>query len=172
MRPHFETIISKHQSSAFKMLCHLTKDRSLSQDLLQETLLRAYYCEKSIDDNKYRNWLLTIAKNVVIDHNRKKARLKKSKINITEIYFSLGLDNFGYSYDSLQMEDTEQYEFVSYLIKQKFECCFLHKFEKIILRYCYLKGFSYAKSAKILHCSPVTVRLNYLSAIDKIKRHS
>jgi RNA polymerase sigma factor (sigma-70 family) len=176
MESNFEAVISKHQDSVFRMLCHLTKDRSLSQDLLQETLLRAYHCEKPIDESKYRNWLLKVAKNIAIDYNRRKSRLRKLESDIDEINFSLSLDSHYYcsdnsNYDLSQTEETRRYEYVSNLVKKKFECCFLLKSEKTILKYCCLKGFSYAKSAKILNCSPVTVRRNYLSAISKIREY-
>ncbi|MDR0618704.1 MAG: hypothetical protein LBG17_02270, partial [Bacteroidales bacterium] len=72
--------------------------------------------------------------------------------------------------DSTQSEDMKRYEYVSDLLKKKFECCFLMKSEKMILKYCYLKGFSYAKSAKLLNRSPDAVRKSYLSAINKIRR--
>jgi RNA polymerase sigma-70 factor (ECF subfamily) len=171
MQSNFEAVISKYQNNTLKMLYRLTKDYTLSQDLLQETLLRAYHCEKSIDENKYQNWLLKIAKNIAIDYSRKSKRFRRFETDVTEISFNFGLDGFDYCGEVSRTEDTERYEYVQRLISQKFECCFLQKLEKMVLKYHYLKGFSYAKSAKMLHCSPVTVRRSYLSAIDKIRKY-
>ncbi|MDR1974929.1 MAG: RNA polymerase sigma factor [Bacteroidales bacterium] len=178
----FEAIIAKHQRNVLKRLNYLTKDISLSMDLLQETLLRAYSNKElllSIDEREHQYWLLKVAKNVVTDHYRQKQRRSiKLEKDIIDIRFNLGWDINEQYYISEQFDiheqcaDTEQNklksELVENLIKQRFKQCFLLRSEILILKYCHIKGFSYVESAKKLGCSPNAARRYYMAAIKKI----
>ncbi|MDR1975190.1 MAG: RNA polymerase sigma factor [Bacteroidales bacterium] len=178
----FEAIIAKHQRNVLKRLNYLTKDISLSMDLLQETLLRAYSNKElllSIDEGGHRYWLLKVAENVVIDHYRQKQRRSiKLEKDIIDIRFNLGWDINEQYYISEQFDtheqcaDTEQdklkSELVENLIKQRFKQCFLLRSEILVLKYYHIKGFSYVESAKKLGCSPSAARRYYMAAIKKI----
>ncbi|WP_010243119.1 RNA polymerase sigma factor SigY [Acetivibrio cellulolyticus] len=58
----------------YKYLYKFTFDKSLSEDLVQETMVRAivkieFYDEKK---SKFSTWLITIAQNIYVDYLRKK----------------------------------------------------------------------------------------------------
>ena len=70
----FEALYKKYASKVFNYFWYRTgHDRDLSEDLLQETFLRAFKKLSSFKDKgySYLTYLLTIAHNVLIDHYRK-----------------------------------------------------------------------------------------------------
>ena len=70
----------------------LTGDPSLADDLVQETLLRAYKSEEAFKGDASRTtWLCSIALNVMRDHFRTTARLPK-QISDSEVLLALRSD--------------------------------------------------------------------------------
>lgn len=58
----------------FKYLYKFTFDKSLSEDLVQETMVRAIVKIEFYDEtkSKFSTWLITIAQNIYLDYLRKK----------------------------------------------------------------------------------------------------
>lgn len=58
----------------YKYLYKFTFDKSLSEDLVQETMVRAIVKIEAYDENKskFSTWLITIAQNIYLDYLRKK----------------------------------------------------------------------------------------------------
>ena len=66
----FATLVERYQSPLRKFFLNLTLgDESLSDDLAQDTFLRAYQYIKSFRGGaKFSTWLFSIARNVYYDH--------------------------------------------------------------------------------------------------------
>lgn len=62
-RRQFETICAPLRADLFRFLFWLCRDRSLAEDVMQETLLRAWRSFESLHDRQAaKPWLLTIAR--------------------------------------------------------------------------------------------------------------
>lgn len=62
-RQRFESLCAPLKADVFRFLFWLCRDRSLAEDVMQETLLRAWKSFESLSDDKaVRSWLITIAR--------------------------------------------------------------------------------------------------------------
>lgn len=78
-RAAFEELVRRTSGLLFARLYLETGDTHRAEDLLQETLLRAYRAIGGLlDARTFRGWLLSIAQAVVIDDARHGQRLKRS----------------------------------------------------------------------------------------------
>ncbi len=56
----FERLVASFSDDLFRFACWLTHDRSVAEDLVQETMIRAWRSiDKLRDDNAVKPWLLT-----------------------------------------------------------------------------------------------------------------
>ena len=62
----------EHAPAVWRYVVHLTGDRALAEDIVQETLLRAWRHPSVLDQSEQsaRAWLFTVARNLVIDSKR------------------------------------------------------------------------------------------------------
>ena len=69
------SLYSEHGRSLLAYATRLTGDRASAEDVVQETLLRAWKHSETIVNQKgsVRGWLLTVARNIVTDRVRAKA---------------------------------------------------------------------------------------------------
>jgi RNA polymerase sigma-70 factor (ECF subfamily) len=79
-RAAFEELVRRTSRLVYARLYLDTGDSHLAEDLLQETMMRAFrslrYLEKA---EGFRSWLLTIAQNVLTDSLRSKARRARTE---------------------------------------------------------------------------------------------
>lgn len=69
----FDQLIEQYQHRLFRYLLYLTRDRQLAQDLFQETWVRVLERGSQYSARwKFETWLLSIARNLVIDQARRK----------------------------------------------------------------------------------------------------
>jgi RNA polymerase sigma factor (sigma-70 family) len=65
-----------------------TRDREESQDLIQDTMLKALlYKDKFREETNLKGWLFTIMRNTFINNYRKVQRTKTSHDNTKELYY-------------------------------------------------------------------------------------
>ena len=62
----------QHAQALWRYVVHLTGDRAMADDVVQETLLRAWRRPAVLDQSgrSARAWLFTVARNIVIDDTR------------------------------------------------------------------------------------------------------
>jgi RNA polymerase sigma-70 factor (ECF subfamily) len=62
----------QHAQAVWRYVVHLTGDRAMADDVVQETLLRAWRKPAVLDQSQRsaRAWLFTVARNIVIDDKR------------------------------------------------------------------------------------------------------
>src|SRR6516225_2076656 len=78
-RTAFEELVRRTSRLVFARLYLDTGDAHVAEDLLQETLLRAFRSiHRLYDPAGFRSWLLTIAQNVQLDAGRRETRQKRT----------------------------------------------------------------------------------------------
>jgi RNA polymerase sigma-70 factor (ECF subfamily) len=67
-----EALYDEHAAALWRYARRLTGDEARAQDVVQETLLRAWQHPEVADNNERsaRAWLFTVARNIVIDESR------------------------------------------------------------------------------------------------------
>ena len=71
----FENLVRRFQGDVFRFSLHLVGDRSLAEDVTQETFIRAYrFLRRYRGDSRFSTWLFSIARNCVQDEFRRAGR--------------------------------------------------------------------------------------------------
>ena len=69
----FNELVSLWQGPLFGFFLRNTRDEHLSEDLVQETLLRLYrHCWDYLPKGLFKGFLFRIARNLIIDHSRRR----------------------------------------------------------------------------------------------------
>lgn len=71
-------LINRHKSRIFTSIYLLVKDRSLAEDIFQDTFVKVINTLKKghyQEEGKFLQWVMRIARNLVIDHFRKLSKL-------------------------------------------------------------------------------------------------
>lgn len=67
----FEEVLRAHSGALFSFLCHLSSDRELAKELLQDTWIKLAEHAPSFDEKmSVRPWLFTVARNAYWSHRR------------------------------------------------------------------------------------------------------
>jgi RNA polymerase sigma-70 factor (ECF subfamily) len=71
-REAFDAIYDRHRPRVFAFLARLSGDRTLAEDLLQETFVRLAQKASDLDPaTRPLPWLFTVARNLYVDHRRR-----------------------------------------------------------------------------------------------------
>lgn len=74
----FESLVRAFQADIWRLALHLTGDRSLADDVTQETFVRAFrFLRRYRGDSRFTTWLFTIARNCARDEFRRLQRRKR-----------------------------------------------------------------------------------------------
>ena len=78
----FEDLVRAYQADVWRFAYHLTRDRTLAEDVTQEAFLRAFRFFKSFrGDSRFSSWLFRIARNCAMDALRsRKAHLEREPL--------------------------------------------------------------------------------------------
>lgn len=69
----FKELLTRYERPVFSLVYRMVRDRSLSEDLAQETFIRAFNAIDGYDPKyKFSSWIFKIANNLTIDHLRKR----------------------------------------------------------------------------------------------------
>ena len=69
----FETLVRRHEKPVYNYILRILKDRTLAEDVLQETFIRVVrHAARYRPDAKFTTWLYRIARNLCIDKIRRK----------------------------------------------------------------------------------------------------
>lgn len=69
-----ESLIQRHKTRVFTYICMYIRDRSLAEDIFQDTFLKVINSLKSgkyKDNGKFLSWVMRISHNLIIDHFRR-----------------------------------------------------------------------------------------------------
>ncbi|MEX0979528.1 MAG: sigma-70 family RNA polymerase sigma factor, partial [Gemmatimonadota bacterium] len=69
----FKELLVRYERPVFTLVYRMVRDRGLSEDLAQETFIRAFNAIDGYDPRyKFSSWIFKIANNLTIDHLRKR----------------------------------------------------------------------------------------------------
>ena len=74
----FETLIERHKNRLFSYIIYTVKDRHKSEDIFQETCIKAITTMKNgrySETGRFLPWITRIAHNLIIDHFRQEKQL-------------------------------------------------------------------------------------------------
>lgn len=93
----YNELVNKHYNDLFRYAYKITNNKAIAEDVLQETLLRAWNGLESLKEiNKAKSWLITILKRENI------RRVYKDKVNVNDSY-----DDFEYLLEDTVCLDEE-----------------------------------------------------------------
>lgn len=137
-----------------------TNDREESQDLVQDTILKALtYREKFRDDTNLKGWLFTIMRNTFINNYRKNQRAKTSNDTTKELYFLNVEDTHTFNRPQESIEFKEVWRNVNNM-----------KDELLIPFKMHATGYKYQEIAKHLNIPIGTVKNRIFHARKEIQK--
>jgi RNA polymerase sigma-70 factor (ECF subfamily) len=81
-----KALYDEHAAALWRYASSLTGDRVRAQDVVQETLLRAWQHPEVVNDSERspRSWLFTVARNMIIDESRS-ARFRREVSTLDDV---------------------------------------------------------------------------------------
>ncbi|MFO8053689.1 MAG: sigma-70 family RNA polymerase sigma factor [Bacteroidales bacterium] len=81
-QPALGTLIQKHQNKVYGYILMMVKDKSLAEDIFQDTYIKVVKKIQSgsyKEEGKFLQWVMRIAHNLVIDHFRQSGRISMAR---------------------------------------------------------------------------------------------
>ncbi|MDR2772877.1 MAG: sigma-70 family RNA polymerase sigma factor [Elusimicrobiota bacterium] len=86
----FEELVLRYQAHIYTYILSLTKNPDSASDLTQDLFIKVYKnLSKYNEENKLKNWIFTLARNIVMDHFRKHNKRFIPLENTAEDEFSI-----------------------------------------------------------------------------------
>ncbi|MPM74713.1 ECF RNA polymerase sigma factor SigM [bioreactor metagenome] len=160
-KKYFEDQISLIYKDLYKFIYSIIKNQHLTDDILQETLMKAYEKFDTIKDiNKFKSWIFTVAKNESLSWIKKYNR----EIPSQEIHLELSADFLeDITGDLLIKSETKEQ------IRESIKMLKPIDQEIMYLRYYY--DLNLNEIALILNLNHNTVRTKHVRAKEKIYKH-
>jgi RNA polymerase sigma-70 factor (ECF subfamily) len=144
-----KAIYDEHAAALWRYALRLTGDRNRAEDVVQETLLRAWQHPEVVGDTERspRAWLFTVARNLIIDESRS-ARFRSEVSSLDKAPEPAGPDEVNKALDRLLIADA--------LAQLSVE-------HRAVVQRAYYKGWTIAQIAADLGIAEGTVksRLHY-----------
>jgi RNA polymerase sigma factor (sigma-70 family) len=153
--PSFEDVYIQFHRLIYHIAYKLTKDAHLSEDIVQETFMKAYRkWDTLIDFRKIQSWLSSIANRTAIDFIRKESKRREDLVEDQEAYDSPFIAN------STGMVESEV-DF--HLLEEEIEegIGMLPAKQQEVLRLKAIQGLSDKEIAQKLDLNPATVKTRY-----------
>lgn len=164
----FATVLRRHGPSVFAALVRLTGDRSMAEDLLQETFARAHEKARTLRTEHVRAWLLRIATHLAMDSFRRKRRLQVVSLSATcgdgencpEFSATLADPRVGEPSASMELEEKRK------RVRRAIDA--LPPKQRTTLVLSYYQQLSYSEVAEVLGCSAGTVKTQMFRALKSL----
>jgi RNA polymerase sigma-70 factor (ECF subfamily) len=152
----FSELINPHLSSLYSTALRMTRNRNDSEDLVQDTLFKAFRALEQYQRNtNFRAWIFRILVNTFITSYRKaiKQPQKVSYDNMEEFFLYKRLD------ETVALQETSKEDFIENFfdddVKEALESL-PYQFRLVVLL-CDVEGFSYNEIANIIEAPLGTV---------------
>jgi RNA polymerase sigma-70 factor (ECF subfamily) len=151
----FDPLVRKYQSPIRRFFLNLTMgDSSLSDDLAQETFIKAYLQIKSFQGlSGFSTWLFRIAYNVFYDSVR--AQRRQNETSLDEVDRCHSVDN------DFSAEKSDLYDALRKLRHE----------ERTAILLCYMEGMSHSQAAKVMKCPLGTLKSYVAAGKTKLAHH-
>ncbi|QTC41093.1 RNA polymerase sigma factor [Bacillus sp. V3] len=153
--PSFEDVYIQFHRLIYHIAYKLTKDTHLSEDIVQETFMKAYRkWDTLIDFRKIQGWLSSIANRTAIDFIRKESKRREELVDDQETY-----DSPFISCEARMVES----EVDLHLLEEEIEAGIgrLPSAQQEVLRLKAIHGLSDKEIARRLDLNPATVKTRY-----------
>jgi RNA polymerase sigma-70 factor, ECF subfamily len=149
-------LYEEHAVALWGYVMRLTGDRATAEDVVQETLFRAWQHPEVTEDHErpMRAWLYTVARNIVIDDRRSARSRNECTIPDLEAYDRAGFDEVGAALDRLLLS--------SALTR-------LSQAHRAVIRRSYYHGWTIAQIAADLNIAEGTVRSRLHYAVRALR---
>lgn len=156
----FIEMYDQHVDPIYRFILLKVSNKDLAWDIAQECFLKAWQYQKDNDYEikNYRAFLFSIARNMIIDHWRRKDRT--ATIDLEEVAFTLEDAGNLHEETSVKHETLELMKFINQLPE--------HQKEILLLRY--IEDLPFSEIAKIIGKSAVSARVEAHRAVKKIKK--
>jgi RNA polymerase sigma-70 factor (ECF subfamily) len=143
----FDPLVRKYQSPIRRFFLNLTMgDSSLSDDLAQETFIKAYLQLNTFQGlSGFSTWLFRIGYNVFYDSVR--AQKRKNNTSLDEVDKHYAVEN------DFSAEKSDLYDALRKLRHE----------ERTAILLCYMEGMSHSQAATVMKC-PLGTLKSYVSA--------
>ena len=134
----FRILLTRHKSRIFAFIMSKIKNRDLSEDIFQDTFIKVINSlqnRKYNEEGKFLPWMMRIAHNLVIDHFRKEAKMRKVRPTSEFDIFDV-LDDGNKNQEDVMMQ-TQVHADLNVLIEQ------LPKDQKEVLKMRYFEDLSF-----------------------------
>jgi RNA polymerase sigma-70 factor (ECF subfamily) len=167
VKGRFEQLVTQHHRDIYLYIWRLTRGADETQDLFQETFLRAYKAyERLPEAANTRAWLFKIATNLCRNYFRHQQR--HPSVGLHEVL--TGVEPGVASGNGTTLGDPEQHLLTSDLERQVLALIDgLPLKQKAALIQRKLHGLPYDNIAASLQCSPEAARANVFQALKKIR---
>ncbi|MGY5851741.1 RNA polymerase sigma factor [Salegentibacter sp. F14] len=152
----FERIYELYSQSLMGIIFSITRDKDVSQEILQDVFIKVWSNAKTYDPDKGRffTWLLNIARNRAIDELRSKAsRNNQQKISLDEVH---------HIFEASAQVDTDSIGLQRYIEILEPLC-------RKIIELLFFKGLTQRESAKTLDMPLGTLKTKNRNCINQIR---
>ena len=144
----FEILLTRHKSRVFAFIMSKIKNRDLSEDIFQDTFIKVINSlqkGKYNEEGKFLPWMMRIAHNLMIDHFRKEAKMRKVRPTAEFDIFDV-LDDGNKNQEEVMMQ-TQVHADLKVLIEQ------LPKDQKEVLKMRYFEDLSFKQISNLTETS-------------------
>ncbi len=144
----FEILLTRHKSRVFAFIMSKIKNRNLSEDIFQDTFIKVINSlqkGKYNEEGKFLPWMMRIAHNLMIDHFRKEAKMRKVRPTAEFDIFDV-LDDGNKNQEEVMMQ-TQVHADLKVLIEQ------LPKDQKEVLKMRYFEDLSFKQISNLTETS-------------------
>lgn len=154
----FDDLVERHQAEIYRFSLHLTRNKTDADDLLQETLIKAYRAFDRLDGNaNHRAWLFRIATNAFLS-GRRRLKWENSLEDTAESSLPAGVFDHVAALDARDLLNEVQ-RFVAELPDKQRVALILRKYHEM----------SYGDIAANLKSSEAAARANVHEALRKLR---
>ena len=144
----FEILLTRHKSRVFAFIMSKVKNRDLSEDIFQDTFIKVINSlqkGKYNEEGKFLPWMMRISHNLVIDHFRKEAKMRKVRSTAEFDIFDV-LNDGNKNQEELMMQ-TQVHADLKILIEQ------LPEDQKEVLKMRYFEDLSFKQISDLTETS-------------------
>ena len=144
----FETLLTRHKNRVFAFIMSKIKNRDLSEDIFQDTFIKVINSlqkGKYNEEGKFLPWMMRISHNLVIDHFRKEAKMRKVRPTAEFDIFDV-LDDGNKNQEEVMMQ-TQVHADLKVLIEQ------LPEDQKEVLKMRYFEDLSFKQISDLTETS-------------------
>ena len=159
----FAEIVRRHQARVFAILHRYERDAQKTEDLAQETFVKAWRALGQFDGRApFEHWLSRIAARVALDHLRREKR-RQNEVALPELGDD-ALDWLHGSDEAGELAARDAAELLDLAMRE------LPPLDRAVITMQELEGWSVKEICGVLGVSGVAVRVRALRARSKLKR--